>query len=1114
MNIIRFAIENPVKVTVGVILVLLFGVLAVVAIPVQMTPDVDRPLVRVTTLWPGRSPEEIERSILQEQEEQLKTIPGLSKMTSTAEVGVAQVEMEFDIDVSMDRALQEVSNKLNEVSDYPDNVERPVIKASSSAEENAIAVCFVQSVDPTYDVAEFYDYFDRHIKPYLERIPGVSEVDLKGGREHQVHIQIDPNAVARRGLTWEQIRTALRLDNVNESGGDLADGRLDVRYRVIGQYDSLDRIRKAVIRYDDGAPVRIEDVARVTLTLEKNTHFDRSKGTRTMGLLLRRETGANVVKIMREFRKRLVETNEPGGLCAQFKHDRYKIRMHMIYDETEYINDAIGLVTDNLLIGGALAALMLLLFLRSIRPTMIVALAIPISVVGTFVVMHLAGRNLNVVSLAGLSFAVGMVVDNAIVVLENIDRHLHMGEDPLTAAYRGTKEVWGAILSSTLTTIAVFAPVLTVREEAGQLFHDIALAVCAAVGFSLIVSITVIPAAAAAWLKPKARKHGILWASLHGLLGMARASDWLGRKYSRLIHMLTFRSVSGVWARVVIIALVTAVSVIGATWMVPPASYLPNGNRNFVLAMMFTPPSYSYDQNVLLGNRIEQQLKPYWEAKNSAEATAIKPVFDTKGRRVERVAAIDEIIVIVSRGRVFMICRSQDAQHPRDLIPVFQNMMREHPGCYGFAMQPSIFGRFAGGDSVDVELVGNDMDNLRASAEALQQRLFKQFSPFSIRTDPQSFELSGPERQIVIDQIRAKELGLNVQTLAIGMRALIDGTVVGDFNFEGDTIDIVLIRDPRIPLSPEDLANVPLAVTQKDGGTTHLPLADLVAIRRADASKSIKRVEQQRAITFTVNPPGTMALEEARGEIERLVDQARLAGEITADVAVRFSGNADRLSQTQQALLGKWTGWNADSLMSVGFSRFFLALVITFLLMAALFESFVYPLVILFSVPMAMVGGFVGLTLVRGAHPEQQLDTLTMLGFIILIGIVVNNAILLVHQALNFMRGVGESEGNVREPLEPRQAIAESVRTRIRPIFMTTATSVCGMLPLVIAPGSGSEIYRGLGAVVVGGLSISTVFTLLVVPLMLSLVIDIRTGLTRLLGREFRERPPHVDTNT
>jgi len=1112
MNIISFAIENPVKVTVGVILVLLFGVLAVVAIPIQMTPDVDRPLVRVTTVWPGRSPEEVERSILQEQEEQLKTIPGLSKMTSTAEVGVARIEMEFDINVPMDRALQEVSNKLDEVPDYPEDVERPVIKASSSAEESAIAVCLVKAADPQYDIADFYDYFDRHIKPYLERIPGVSEVDLKGGREHEVHIEVDPYAVAQRGLTWEQIRTALQLDNINESGGDLADGRLDVRYRVIGQYDALERIRKTVINYDNGAPIRIEDVASVRLTLEKNTHFDRAKGHRTMGLLLRRETGANVVEVMREFRKRLAEINAPGGLCAQFKHDRYKIHMHQIYDETEYINDAIGLVTGNLLIGGSLAALMLLLFLRSIRPTMIVAMVIPISVIGTFVVMHLAGRNLNVVSLAGLSFAVGMVVDNAIVVLENIDRHLHMGEPPLTAAYRGTKEVWGAILSSTLTTIAVFAPVLTIHEEAGQLFHDIALAVCAAVAFSLVVSITVIPTAAAGWLKPKKKKHGAIWKVLHGLFGLARLGDWLTRGYSRLIHMLTFRSVSGVWARVMIIAAILVVSVVGALLMVPPASYLPNGNRNFVLGMMFTPPSYSYEQNVLLGNRIEHQLKPYWEAENSEQATAIKPVFDMKGNRVERVSAIEEMIVIVSRGRVFMICRSRDKEHPRELIPVLQNMMREHPGCYGFAMQPSIFGRFAGGDSVEVELVGNNMENLRASAEALQQRLFTRFSPFSIRTDPQSFELSGPERQIVIDQIRAKELGLNVQALAVGVRALIDGSVVGDFNFEGDTIDTVLIRDPRITLTPDDLANVPLAVAKKNGGTTHLPLADLVQIVRADASKSIKRVEQQRAITFTVNPPDTMALEEAKTEIEQLVAQARLAGQIASDVSVRFSGNADRLTQTQQALLGNWTGWTAESLMSVGFSRFFLALLITYLLMAALFESFVYPLVILFSVPMAMVGGFMGLSLVRAAHPEQQLDTLSMLGFIILIGIVVNNAILLVHQALNFMRGVGEAEGDVRQPLEPRKAIAESVRTRIRPILMTTATSVCGMLPLVVAPGSGSEIYRGLGGVVVGGLSISTVFTLLVVPLMLSLVIDIRTGLARLVGREFREHVTHVDT--
>ena len=1108
MDIIRFAIGNPVKIAVGVILVVLFGAIAVTAIPVQLTPDVDRPLIRVTTTWPGRSPEEVERSILQEQEEKLKTIAGLYKMVSTADLGRGQIELEFDVNVPITRALQDASNKLDEVPDYPEDVERPVIKASSSSEENSIASCFVQSEDPNFEVSHFYDYFDRYVKPYLERIPGVSEVVLYGGREHQVHIRVDPGAVAARGLTWSEIRSALRADNVNESGGDLATGRLDMRFRVIGQYDSLDDIKKTIIKYDDGVPIRIEDVASVALTLEKNTHFDSSKRKTSMTALLRREKGANVMTIMKEFRKRLAEINAPGGVMSRYQHDRYKIRIRQFYDETTYINRAIGLVRKNLLLGALLAALMLLLFLRSARPTLIIAVAIPISVIGAFVVLHVAGRNINVISLAGLSFAVGMVVDNAIVVLENIDRHLHMGETPMVAAYRGAKEVWGAVFSSTLTTIAVFAPVLTIKEEAGQLFYDIALAICGAVGFSLIVSITVVPAAGAIFLKGKQKAHGWLWRASHSAFGLAPVMAWLSNLYADLIHMLTFRSVAGIWTRVMIIAVVLSLSVTGVWLLMPPASYLPNGNRNFMIARMATPPGYSLEQNTGLGRLVEDELEPYWLAKDSAEATAIQPLRDREGKPVPNVSAIQDIIVIIARGQVFMICTSKDAERPRDLLPAMNHMMGKLPACLGFAAQPSIFGRHAGGsNSVDVEVVGNTMDTLRASAERLQERLYSEFGRFSVRATPQSFELSGPELQLVIDQVRAKELGINVEQLARGVRALIDGDIVGDFNYEGDTIDLLVIRDPNIPMTPEDILSAPWAIAAADGRVTHIPLRQVVRQIPAEASRSIKRVEGQRAITFNVRPPEEMALEQAEAVIRGMVATLREQGAIAPDVNVAFSGNADKLSQTREALTGEWQGWNLDSVLSVGFSRFFLALIITYLLMAALFESFLYPFVIMFSVPMALVGGFVGLAVMRLFHPTQQLDTLTMLGFIILIGIVVNNAILLVHQALNFMRGIGEAEEDIREPLGPREAIAESVKTRMRPIFMTTATSVIGMMPLVVAPGSGSELYRGLGAVVVGGLSVATVFTLLIVPLLFSLVVDIKAGILHLLGREFTEAP-------
>jgi HAE1 family hydrophobic/amphiphilic exporter-1 len=1104
MDLIRFSIQNPVKVAVGVILVILFGMIALTAIPIQLTPDVERPVVTVRTVWAGRSPEEVEKSILVEQEEKLKTLQGLWKMTSTCDLGQAQITLEFNVGFPISRALQEVANRLDEVPSYPEDVDRPVIRASDTASDDAVAYCLLQAADPDYEVARFYDHADRYLKPVLERIPGVSEVGIFGGREHQVQVRFDPVAIAQRGISVLELRNALQLDNINESAGDLAHGRQDVRFRVLGQFDSLEPLRRTIVKYDvHGVPIRVEDIAEVALSLEKKVHFDQCKGRTSMTLFVKRETGANVLTIMEQVRRAIDELNGPGGVLKSYKNDRYGLQLRLVVDDTYYIHRAVGLVQENMVLGGSLAVLILLLFLRSTRPTLIVAVAIPISVIGTFVVMALTGRNLNVISLAGLSFAVGMVVDNAIVVLENIDRHLALGERPAEAAYRGTKEVWGAILSSTLTTVAVFAPVLTIQEESGQLFYDIALAICAAVTLSLVVSITVIPMAGAKFLRHHHETRGPLAAAASSLFGLAPLLAWGCSAFSRGIHLMTFPSLAGVWLRLVLIAVIT-VTAVGASWMLMlPASYLPDGNKNFTFGMMFNPPGYSLEQNTSVAERLEDAVRPYWEAKDSQEAQAIAPLVDAQTRKpIAKVPALDEYFFVVSRGRVFMMTTSKDPENVRPVKAILNRAMNQIPGSYGYASQRSIFGRNAGGsNSIEVEVVGTDLTRLKSSAAQLQKKLMEEFSKFAVRSDPMTFNESGPERQIVIDQVRAKELGLNVQSLALAARALIDGAIVGDFSFEGDNIDLVLIRDPQIGLTPDQLADVPLAIREDADRQTVLPLGELVHFEEADASQSIRRVEQQRAVTFTVNPPAEMALEQAQVIIEELVAQLRYTGGMTPDVQVNLSGNADKLTQVRTALLGRWDGWNWASLKSVGLSRLFLALLITYLLMAALFESWLHPFVIMFSVPLAMVGGFLGLRLVRHLDPTQQLDTLTMLGFVILIGVVVNNAILLVHQALNFMRGLGESEHDFCEPLPPREAIRESVKSRIRPIFMTTLTSVFGMLPLVLAPGAGSELYRGLGAVVVGGLVCSTLFTLVVVPLLFSVLIDTQAFLRCLWPR-------------
>jgi HAE1 family hydrophobic/amphiphilic exporter-1 len=1108
---IRFSIRNPVKVAVGVILVVLFGLIALNAIPIQLTPDVERPVITVRTMWPGRSPEEVEKSILIEQEEKLKTLQGLWQMTATAELGQAGITLEFNVGFPISRALQEVANRLDEVRAYPADVERPVIRASDSASDDAVAYCLLQAQDPNFEMARIYDYADRYVKPALERIAGVSEVGIHGGREHQVHVQFDPTALAQRGISLMDLRNALQMDNVNESAGDLAHGRQDVRFRVLGQFDSLEPIRQTIVKVDaHGVPIRVEEIADVDLRLEKKVNFAQSKGRTSMSLFIKRETGTNVLTVADQIRRVIVDLNAPGGVLPSFENDRYGVRLRLVADDSYYIRRAVGLVRENLVLGGSLAVLVLLMFLRSTRPTLIIAVAIPISVIGTFVVMALTGRNLNVISLAGLSFAVGMVVDNAIVVLENIDRHLALGETPAEAAYRGTKEVWGAILSSTLTTVAVFAPVLTIKEEVGQLFYDIALAICAAVTLSLVVSITVVPMAGSKFLRHRRPARGPFARALRSLFGLAPFLAWGCDAFSRLIHLLTFPSRSGAWVRVMIITLIT-VGAVGASWMLMlPASYLPDGNKNFSFGTMFNPPGYSLEQNTSVAKRLEAAVRPYWEAENSQQAQAIAPLIDVQtGKPIPKVPALDEFYFVVSRGRVFMITTSKDPENVRPVKAILNRAMNQVPGSYGFASQRSIFGRNVGGsNSVQVETVGTDLTRLKNSAAQLQSKLMDEFSKFAVRSDPMTFNESGPERQIVIDQVRAKELGLHVQSLALAARALVDGAIVGDFSFEGDNIDLVLVRDPRLELSPDQLGEMPLAITEADGRQTILPLGELVRFAEADASQSIRRVEQQRAVSFTVSPPPEMALEEAQARIEELVAQLRFAGSMASDVQVRMSGNADKLTQVRTALLGHWDGWNLPSLKSVGLSRLFLALVITYLLMAALFESFLYPVVILFSVPLATVGGFAGLRLVRILEPTQQLDTLTMLGFVILIGVVVNNAILLVHQALNFMRGIGESEHDFCEQLPPREAIRESVKTRIRPIFMTTATSVFGMLPLVLAPGAGSELYRGLGAVVVGGLVCSTLFTLVVVPLLFSLVLDAKAFLVRLVSGRSDTAPP------
>ncbi len=1047
MKLVDTSIKKPVSVVVGVIFIILFGFISLFKIPVQLTPDVEKPRITVDTRWEGASPQEVETEIVRRQEDELKTVEGLVEMTSESSDGSGTVILEFLIGTDIDAALVDVSNKLNQVREFPEDADRPVI-SSVDVRGSAMAWFILKPLpDNDVDINIFHDFAEDFIKPRFERVPGVGSSNVFGGREREMQVIVDPDALVAREITLVEMAQAIDKENDNYSAGDFDEGKRRYIVRTIGEYKSPEDIEDVVITRKNGAPVYVRDVARVKLGYKDPEYAVRQNGEPAIAVNAVKESGANAIEVMNGLRRAMNELN--SGLLK-----RKNLVLFNVYDETNYIRSAIGLVKQNLIIGGFLAIAVLLFFLRSGSSTLIIATAIPISVIGTFVVMAFMGRTINVISLAGMSFAVGMVVDNSIVVLENIYRHMQMGKSRIMASYDGTVEVWGAVLASTLTTAAVFLPVIFIKEQAGQLFRDIAIAISVSVILSLIVSITVIPTASSKILSiAKETKR----AAFNNLWGFVR----VGKDISDGIGNIVRRIIGDTKLGLLVVCGFTVGSLLLSWLMMPKAEYLPQGNRNLLFGILLPPPGYNIGEFTKIGEQIESDLKPYWDAEvNSPEARKLD------GPPIEH-------FFYVARGRqVFMGARAKEPDKVKGLIPVMRKSLSKIPGMIAIVNQSSIFQRGIGeGRSINIQLTGPDLDKLIGLGQNIFFSAIQKIPGSQVRPIP-SLDLGNPEVQVVTDRVRASDVGITNEGLGFMVNSLVDGAKVSDYLIQGDEIDLVLRGEDRYSNRTHQIED--LMVNTDSGKMVNVgSIADVVV---TTGPEQINHYERQRTIAIQVIPPEEMPLESAIDTINsEILDPLRSSGQLGGSYSAILTGTADDLTVTRKALQ-----WN-----------FLLAAVIAYLLMASLFESFLYPFVIMFSVPLASFGGFLGLFILN-IFTYQPLDILTMLGFIILIGIVVNNAILIVHQSLNHMReeGYGTSD-----------AIVESVKTRIRPIFMSTMTSVFGMLPLVIFPGSGSEFYRGLGSVVVGGLTVSTIFTLFLVPSVFSIVLDVKEDLSKRFGK-------------
>lgn len=1031
MNIIKFAINRPVTVIVGILLIVLFGLLSIGKLPVQLSPDIQLPKITVTTAWPGASPNEVEVEIVDKQEEKLKDLRGLQLMESSSYNSWAEITLTFDLDVPIDTAMVRVSNKLNEVSDYPDNANEPIIDASGAQGSPIIWMAVQTMPDNERHVDTYKTFFDDEIKPYFSRIEGVGNVMVFGGTASRLEIVTDTDKLAVNSLSIPDVATSVAVANNDVPAGIMGMGKNSYRIRTKSKFENPDAPNSVVLSSDGVNTVRISDVAKTQLGYEPqlNSIMHNAKPTIVMGIT--KQKGSNVLEITEKVRQEVKRLNE------SILHER-GVNLKVVYEQTPYINTAINTVKMNILIGGILAIIVLILFLRSFSSTVTTAIALPVSAIGTFIFMYAFGRSLNVVSLAGISFAVGMLVDNAIVVLENIDRHRKMGKKPFNACYDGSVEVWSAVFTSTATTVVVFLPIIFMQQEVGQLFKDIAIAITFAIILSYLVSVLAIPSIAHQFFKVSKNKK--------------RKGDAIGKFGMFFVNIIMFfskQSLRNYFTRFATVISLTLVAVITVYFLMPKAEYLPQGNQNLILNILVPPPGMSYKKKQEIGNTIYKKTKPYFKQ-------------DYK----DGIPKIDEIFYIGADRITLFGATSVHETEAKKMIPLFNRIINEMPGMYGVSLQVGIFQNdISEGRTVKVDVMGSDLQKITGAARKLYGAISKAMPNAQIRPVP-SLEISYPEANIVPQQKQLAANGFSERDLGIIVDSLMDGHKIGDYKPGGEeAIDMVVTGEEGKYNSPEDIMES--TVSTRNGNL--VKLSDLADLQYTKGVTQINHLERSRVISLEVTPPEDLPLQTAMDTIAQKIIQPMKEKGALAGLNTNLGGNADKLALALQSLSG----------------NFLLAVIIVYLLMAAIFENFFYPFIILFTVPLAAAGGFIGLKVVNLLVAPQAFDVLTMLGFIILVGTVVNNAILIVYQTLNNMNY--EGLGGV-------SAIIKSVETRIRPIFMSMMTTFFGMLPLVLAQGSGTELYRGIGSVLLGGLAISTVFTLFVIPSLLGIFIGHKKG--------------------
>ena len=1024
MKIYESAVRKPISTVLLFVGVMVFGLFSLMNLAVDQYPEIEIPQISVITMYPGANAADIETNITRVLEDNLNTVNNLKKLTSKSQDNVSMITVEFEYGSDLNEGANEIRDVVSRVqSQLPDDIDYPTIFKFSTS----MIPVMMLAVTAEESYPALNKILDDKLVNVLNRVDGVGAVSIIGAPEREVQVNVDPTKLDAYGLTVEQLGQIIAAENVNIPSGTIDIGNNTFNVKADGEFDLSDELRRVVVSNAGGRTVMLTDVAEIRDTLEKATMDERVNGQRGVRVMFQKQSGANTVNIVHEIQRRLpaIEQSLPRD-----------VKMELIFEGSQEITDAIDSLSETVLYAFLFVVLVVMIFLGRWRATLIICMTIPVSLICSFIYLFATGSTLNIISLSSLSIAIGMVVDDAIVVLENITTHIERGSSPKEAAIYATNEVWLSVIATTLVVVAVFMPLTMVPGMAGILFRELGWIVSIVVCVSTTAAITLTPMMSAYLLR---REGGV-----HDYLGLGviykpvdRALAWLDAAYARALgwvvrhRRISVFSMMGLF--VLSLGLVTQV----------PTEFFPPSDNSRIAATVRLEQNLSVEYTARIARQIDSILYAEFPEVRLVSASAGANSSDNAFAAMQTTGShiINyniRLAEVETRDRsIYTI--SDLLRRKLDRIPE----IREYTVTPGGQM-----GNMSGSSTVDIKVFGHDMELTNAIATDLRDRMAQLEGTRDVRLSREDLR---PEYNVVFDRDRLSYYGMNSATASQAVRNRIDGLVASKYREDGDEYDIVVRYAEPFRTRVEDIENITLHNAQG----RPVKLREVGRVQEEFAAPEIQRENRQRVITVESSLGAGVALGDVVAEAQRLIGDYPLPDGVDLELGGTVEDQGDAFSD-----LGM---------------LFVLIILLVYIVMATQFESLKFPFIIMFTIPFACTGVFLALWMT-----STPLSLIALIGAIMLVGIVTKNGIVMVdYMNLLIERGAEVSE-----------AVVAGGKSRLRPVLMTSFTTILGMLPLAIGTGAGSETWQPMGIAVIGGLTFSTILTLFIVPALYSILVN------------------------